>query len=127
VPFLLTSHLSLTLLYSILFPLQDKNELCDKALGQLRSAMQVRGIEGFPEMICAPTTYEGYKTLVTAKGLGALRPNTVMLGWHAAGSTDSAQEEEYCSLLHYVALAKKTLLICKGGAGFPASNPGAVR
>ena len=89
--------------------------------------MSVRGIEGFPEMICALSTYAGYKTLVTAKGLGALRPNTVMLGWHAAGSTTAAQEEEYCSLLSYVALAKKTLLICKGGAGFPASNPGAVR
>jgi hypothetical protein len=109
---------------------QDKHALCDAALGQLRRAMHSRGIDGFPDMICAPSTYQGYRTLVTTKGLGSLRPNTVMLGWHAStagvGYDNPILEDEYCALLRCVALAKKTLLICKGGAGFPASNPGAV-
>ena len=72
------------------------------------------------EMICSASLFEGYKTLVTAKGLGGLRPNTVMLAWPKEIATDGAglsaeEEEQYCSLLKHVALAKKTLLICKFG------------
>ena len=93
----------------------------------------LKGLEGFPEIIPARTRYEGYKTLVTGKGLGYLRPNTVMLGWpnNIRGSTNicnepymsDTDEMEFCSLLEYVALAKKTLLICKGSAEFPSSGP----
>lgn len=60
---------------------EEKHELCEASMLKMRDALTERGIEGFPEVICAPTTFEGYKTLVTAKGLGSLRPNTVMLGF----------------------------------------------
>jgi hypothetical protein len=98
----------------------------------MEKAMVDRGIEGFPEVIPARTRYEGYKILVTGKGLGSLRPNTVMLGWptnipghNASNEPDMSDEDEkeFCSLLKYVALAKKTLLICKGSADFPSSGP----
>jgi len=106
---------------------EEKHAFAETALKELTLAMKERQIEGFPEMICAPTRYEGYKTLVAAKGLGSLRPNTVMLGWPADASSMSSEEEEsYCELLSYVALAKKTLLICRSKSGFPASKPGMV-
>ena len=43
-----------------------------------------------------------------------------MLAWPKEIATDGAglsaeEEEQYCSLLKHVALAKKTLLICKFG------------
>ena len=107
--------------------------LVENARLLMEKAMTDRGIEGFPEIIPARTRYEGYKTLVTGKGLGYLRPNTVMLGWpnNIRGSTNicnepymsDTDEMEFCSLLEYVALAKKTLLICKGSAEFPSSGP----
>ena len=108
---------------------EAKVPVLDSALASLQEAMAVRGIEGFPEMICSPSLFEGYKTLVTAKGLGGLRPNTVMLAWPKEIATDGAglsaeEEEQYCSLLKHVTLAKKTLLICKfGDEPFPASGP----
>lgn len=60
---------------------EEKHEFVEASMLKMREALIERGIEGFPEVICAPTIYEGYKTLVTAKGLGSLRPNTVMLGF----------------------------------------------
>lgn len=80
-------------------------------------------------MICAPSLFDGYKTLVTAKGLGSLQPNTVLLAWPKNITTkgkglSSDEEEQYCSLLKLVAVAGKTLLICKFGTeAFPASGP----
>jgi potassium/chloride transporter 4/5/6 len=111
---------------------EEKVSVVDGARLFMEKAMADRGIEGFPEVIPARTRYEGYKILVTGKGLGSLRPNTVMLGWptNICGHNTSAEpdmsdedEKEFCSLLKYVALAKKTLLICKGSAEFPSSGP----
>jgi len=40
---------------SVHLALQEKHTFVDGALDQLRSAMKERKIEGFPEMICAPS------------------------------------------------------------------------
>mmetsp|Transcript_21522 Transcript_21522/g.25435 ORF Transcript_21522/g.25435 Transcript_21522/m.25435 type:complete len:889 (+) Transcript_21522:16-2682(+) len=106
---------------------EEKHEFAETAMLKLHEALVERGIEGFPEIICAQSRYEGYKTLVTAKGLGSLRPNTVMLGWPTdVGKMTSEDEDSYSSLCSYVATAKKTLLICKGSEMFPASHKGQV-
>ena len=111
---------------------EEKVEFVEGARLLMEKAMADRGIEGFPEVIPARSRYEGYKILVTGKGLGSLRPNTVMLGWPSnirgfnnTGEPDMCDQDEkdFCSLLKYVALAKKTLLICKGSADFPSSGP----
>jgi hypothetical protein len=60
---------------------EEKHAFVEGSMLKMREAMHDRGIEGFAEVICAPSVYEGYKTMVTAKGLGSLRPNTVMLGF----------------------------------------------
>jgi potassium/chloride transporter 4/5/6 len=102
---------------------EEKHELAETAMLKLHGALAERGIEGFPEIICAPSVYEGYKTLVTAKGLGSLRPNTVMLGWPTdVGKMKPEDEDSYASLCSYIATAKKTLLICKGSEMFPAAS-----
>jgi len=108
---------------------EEKHLVVEKARDKLGESLKERGIEGFPEIITAPNRYEGYKTLVTAEGLGSLRPNTVMLGWPARaltnveGGMSERDQEAYADLCGYVALAKKTLLICKGTEMFPASDP----
>ena len=73
---------------------KQKMTLVENARLLMEKAMTDRGIEGFPEIIPARTRYEGYKTLVTGKGLGYLRPNTVMLGWpnNIRGSTNICNE-----------------------------------
>ena len=80
-------------------------------------------IEGFSEMVCASTVDDGYRFLLHSKGLGPLRPNTVMLGWpdQPLEMTESAQST-YMSLVKEVALASKTLLICKGSEDFPRND-----
>lgn len=38
-------------------------------------------LEAFPAVVAAPSVAEGMESLVQTHGLGALRPNTVLLGW----------------------------------------------
>ena len=38
-------------------------------------------LEAFPNIVAAPTVLEGIEYLVQCSGLGALRPNTLLLGW----------------------------------------------
>lgn len=43
--------------------------------------IQDQKLEGFPAVVVAPTVPAGMESLVQTHGLGALRPNTVMVGW----------------------------------------------
>ena len=54
---------------------EAKVPVLDSALASLQEAMAVRGIEGFPEMICSASLFEGYKTL------GELLPLAAFIGF----------------------------------------------
>lgn len=43
--------------------------------------IQDQKLEGFPAVVVAPTVAAGMESLVQTHGLGALRPNTVLIGW----------------------------------------------
>jgi len=60
---------------------------------------------------CPLARYEGYKTLVTAKGLGSLRPNTVMLGWphEELGALPAADKQAFCDLLKWDELPRASI------------------
>merc|ERR1711871_713216 len=48
---------------------------------QISKKLKEKDIEGFSDMVIAKTMLEGHRFLLHAKGLGSLRPNTVMIGW----------------------------------------------
>jgi hypothetical protein len=98
----------------------------DKARIKLAEKMDEKHIEGFPEIVCAPSVTDGMTFLVNAKGLGVLRPNTVragaaavkeltlapqvMLGWPTARLSDR-EANDFTFLTEHIALSKKTLLV----------------
>jgi len=57
-----------------------------------------RGVQALVRVKSAPDLYTGSKRLVEAYGLGALAPNTVLIG----ASTDPGDREEYCGLLQHL-------------------------
>ena len=52
-----------------------------KATKHLGALIAEKGIEGFPEVVVAPSIGEGQRYMVQGKGFGVLRPNTVMMGF----------------------------------------------
>jgi hypothetical protein len=56
-------------------------------------------LEAFPAVVVAPYLSDGVESLVQCQGLGALRPNTVLVGW----PTDARRAEAYAAMLRSVA------------------------
>lgn len=56
----------------------------DRIQGQeelLHSFVQKQNLEAFPSVVAAGNLSEGIESLVQCQGFGALRPNTVLVGW----------------------------------------------
>lgn len=47
----------------------------------LRNFIRKEELEAFPNVVASPTVSEGIEYLIQCSGLGALRPNTLLLGW----------------------------------------------
>ncbi|MCH2179173.1 MAG: amino acid permease [Mariniblastus sp.] len=47
----------------------------------MRNFIREQSLEAFPAVIVSPTLADGVESLVQCHGLGALRPNTVLIGW----------------------------------------------
>lgn len=47
----------------------------------LQTLVREQGIQAFPAVVVSSELHRGIESLVQCHGLGALRPNTVMLGW----------------------------------------------
>jgi len=75
--------------------------------------------EAFPAVVAAPTVADGMESLVQTHGLGALRPNTVLLGWpQSQGEADKVQEkrESYAETLNTVASLERSSIALKFSA-----------
>lgn len=76
-------------------------------------------LEAFPAVVAAPTVADGMESLVQTHGLGALRPNTVLLGWpQSQGEADKVQEkrESYAETLNTVASLERSSISLKFSA-----------
>jgi len=66
-------------------------------------------LDAFPNVVAAPTVLEGIGYLVQCSGLGALRPNTLLLGW-----TDQASKAEaMAASLRVIAALRRNIIISK--------------
>ena len=91
---------------------EEKVEFVEEGRKKIKDYMKKKKIDGFPELVCAPTEADGHKFLIHAKGMGALRPNTVMIGW-PQDILAMADEKaiQYAQLVDTINIAKKTLLM----------------
>jgi len=101
----------------------DHVELLESGRKHLQEKLVEKKIEGFSEMVCARSIDDGHRFLLHSKGMGVLRPNTVMIGWPDEPATmEPSAMSTYCGLVKEVELSKKTLLICKGAVDFPEND-----
>lgn len=74
-------HGVLTLGYVIQGDVENRLERLQSQERILNTFIQEQKLEAFPAVVAAPTISAGMESLVQTHGLGALRPNTVLLGW----------------------------------------------
>ncbi|XP_054374197.1 solute carrier family 12 member 4-like [Molothrus ater] len=87
--------------------------------GALRVALSRAGARGFVQVLVTPEPGAGLAALVQGVGLGALRPNTVLLGWPRRWrqQPDPARAaRDFVELLRVAGAAGRALLVSKGGA-----------
>ena len=66
-------------------------------------------LEAFPNIVAAPTVIDGIEYLVQCSGLGALRPNTLLLGW----PDDTEKAEPLVASLRVISTLRKNIIIAK--------------
>jgi hypothetical protein len=74
----------------------------------LRAFIRDTELQAFPAVLVAESIPAGIEALVQCYGIGAFRPNVVLLGW----STDPARAADFCGTLRTVAgLERSTVLV----------------
>ena len=89
----------------------DVEERIDRIVNQeeiLERFIIEHKLDAFPNIVAAPSVTEGIKYLIQCSGLGALRPNTILLGWP---SIDTAKS--LVSTLRLISSLKRNVLIAK--------------
>ncbi|QDV08659.1 Amino acid permease [Planctomycetes bacterium Poly30] len=79
----------------------DVENLVERRLAQekaLRRFIQEEGLEAFPAVVVSPDRNRGIEALAQCHGLGAFRPNTILVGW----SSDPEQAEERLETLRTI-------------------------
>ena len=95
-----------------------------KARRRLRSLLRDRGVQGFADVVVAPSHEEGRKLLLQAKGLGYFRPNTVALGWPTSPERDA---QSFLRTVDDTTAMLKTLLVFAGDRDFPGAKDPPLR
>jgi len=95
-----------------------------KARRRLRSLLRDRGVQGFADVVVAPSHEEGRKLLLQAKGLGYFRPNTVALGWPTETTRDA---RGFLRTMDDTTAMLKTLLVFAGDRDFPGAKDPPLR
>ncbi len=88
----------------------------------LHNFIREQELEAFPAVVVAPYLSDGVESLVQCQGLGALRPNTVLLGW----PTDTQRAEAFAAMLRTVAALGASLDrgSLRGRTGRPLGSAG---
>ena len=73
----------------------------------LRAFLREQQLKAFPAVLVAPSLELGIEALVQCSGVGALRPNVVLLGW----SADVERAERFGALLRNVAELERSLVL----------------
>jgi amino acid transporter len=87
----------------------DRLERGHQAERMLRQMIQEEGLAAFPAVVIDDDLLEGVKALLQCHGMGALRPNTVLVGWG-----DQPDElERYAQILRLSERLRRNIVIIK--------------
>lgn len=75
----------------------------------IRDFLERRGVQSLVRVVGARNPFEGAELLVDSYGLGALVPNTVMLG----DSQEPAHRERYCQMIRHFHAARRNIVIVR--------------
>ena len=90
----------------------DIEELWGRRASQerlLRDLIRDQKLEAFPAVMVANYLSDGIEALIQCEGLGALRPNTLLLGW----PRDVSRAPPFCAMLRTVAKLDRSILIAR--------------
>ena len=78
----------------------------------LRRFIQKQELRAFPAVLVAPTRAQGMEALIQCHGLGALRPNLVMLGW----SGDPERMEDFVGIVRTTSELGRSIVLLRESA-----------
>ena len=87
----------------------------------LHRFIQEQKLEAFPAVVVAPHLSDGIEAMVQSHGLGALRPNTILVGW----PNDSRRAESFAAMLRTISGLKRSVIAARflGEPGDPWLAP----
>ncbi len=91
--------------------------------GQVRDYLLERGINSLVRVISALDPYQGARQMISTYGLGAVSPNTLLMG----ASESEAQVDAYCGLIQYCFGSNRNVLIVRQSKREAPERPKAKR
>jgi hypothetical protein len=88
---------------------EDRLERSLQAEKRLRQLIKEEGLAAFPAVVVDEDLLEGVKALLQCHGIGAMRPNTMLVGW----SDDLDELERYAELLRLARRLQRNIVIVK--------------
>ncbi len=90
----------------------DVEDRVDRIINQeelLEKFIAEEKLEAFPNIVAAPSVIEGIEYLVQCGGLGAVRPNTLLMGW----PDEVGKAEVVVSSVRVIAALRRNIVIAK--------------
>eukprot|EP00927_Polykrikos_kofoidii_P035907 TRINITY_DN3039_c0_g1_i3.p1 TRINITY_DN3039_c0_g1~~TRINITY_DN3039_c0_g1_i3.p1 ORF type:complete len:1083 (-),score=175.78 TRINITY_DN3039_c0_g1_i3:36-3284(-) len=87
--------------------------------GIIKSIMKEEKIDGFSEVVVAPSWAEGANYIIQLTGIGGLTPNTVLLEWPRGWRRNIIKAKEFTSILNASLASKKAVIAMKGLSTIP--------
>jgi amino acid transporter len=84
----------------------------------LREFIRQKELRAFPAVLVAPNLELGVEALVQCYGIGAFRPNLVLLGWTTRG-----RATEYCNILRTVAGLERSIVMVRANRNGNGEDP----
>ncbi|KAK0046372.1 solute carrier family 12 member 4 [Biomphalaria pfeifferi] len=102
--------------------MQDEKEMIKNAYAR---CLENAGVKGFIEVVIHPNVVDGLSCMIQSAGLGALRPNTVLIGWPIEWTENKnmASYNIFLDTMRTVSLCKDALIILKAKS-FPCKVAG---
>lgn len=87
--------------------LTDIHRLRGAAVEQLSGFLRENNFDALPAVMVSQDLDEGIRALIQGQSLGALQPNTVMMGW----SSDKSRSDAFIKHLHSVSLLGMSIIL----------------
>mmetsp|Transcript_17676 Transcript_17676/g.37847 ORF Transcript_17676/g.37847 Transcript_17676/m.37847 type:complete len:1040 (-) Transcript_17676:442-3561(-) len=85
----------------------------------IQNIMHEEGVEGFAEVVVAPTWKEGSNYIIQLTGIGGLVPNTILLDWPNASAHDK-DRQDFMEVLQTGLASNKAVCAIKGIEDIPS-------